>query len=89
MKFNVRLRDMNVCHVLGAQLAIDVTLRSAMGRNGEAQSVPDVDGAVLLQARTDKEMRLPEFLNWAMSCGRDRRTLATRQSLSSGSSVAL
>ena len=42
----------------GAQLAIDVTLRSAVGRNGEARPhAAEVDGAVLLQARTDKEIR--------------------------------
>ena len=46
----------------GAQLAIDVTLRSAVGRNGEARPhAAEVDGAVLLQARTDKEIRYPEL----------------------------
>ena len=45
-----------------AQLAIDVTLRSAVGRNGEARPhAAEVDGAVLLQARTDKEIRHPEL----------------------------
>ena len=80
VKFNARLRDMNVgvastddrnIEVLaqdlpcygGAQLAIDVTLRSALGRNGEAQPhAAKVDGAVLLKARTDKEMRYPELM---------------------------
>ena len=46
----------------GAQLAIDVTLRSAVGRNGEARpNAAEVDRAVLLQARTDKEIRYPEL----------------------------
>ena len=47
----------------GAQLAIDVTLRSALGRNGEAQpNAAEVDGTVLLQARADKERRYPELM---------------------------
>ena len=45
-----------------AQLAIDVTLRSAVVGNGEARPhAAEVDGAVLLQARTDKEIRYPEL----------------------------
>ena len=48
----------------GAQLAIDVTLRSVLGRTGEAQpQAADVDGAVLLQARRDKERTYPELLH--------------------------
>ena len=40
----------------GSQLAVDVTLRSALGRSGEAQpNAAEVDGAVLSQARLDKE----------------------------------
>ena len=46
----------------GAHLAIDVTLRSAVGRNGEARpNAAEVDGAVLLPARIDKETRYPEL----------------------------
>ena len=42
----------------GAQWAIDVTLQSAVARNGEARAhAAEVDGAVLLQARNDKEIR--------------------------------
>ena len=40
----------------GAQLAVDVTLRSALTKNGEAQpSAAEEDGAILLQTRVDKE----------------------------------
>ena len=70
VKFNALLRDMNVTvpasnerriEVLaqdlpcfgGSQLAIDVTLRSALGAT---------DGAVLTQARVDKETKYPEIL---------------------------
>ena len=42
----------------GSQLAIDVTLRSALGRTGEAQpNAAATDGAVLTQARVDKETK--------------------------------
>ena len=48
----------------GAQLAVDVTLRSALTRNGEAQPrAAEEDGAILLQARVDKENKYPELLN--------------------------
>ena len=44
-----------------AQLAIDVTLRSAVGRNGEARPhAAEVDGAVFLQARTYEDIRYLE-----------------------------
>ena len=47
----------------GSQLAIDVTLRSALGRTGEAQpNAAATDGAVLTQARVDKETKYPEIL---------------------------
>ena len=47
----------------GSQLAVDVTLRSALGRSGEAQpNAAEVDGAVLSQARLDKERKYPELL---------------------------
>ena len=42
-----------------AMLTIDVTLRSAVGRDGEARpQAAEVDGAVLLQVRTDKDPEL-------------------------------
>ena len=77
VKFNALLRDMNVTvpasderriEVLaqdfgGSQLAIDVTLRSVLGRTGEAQPIAAAtDGAVLTQARVDKETKYPEIL---------------------------
>ena len=46
----------------GAQLAVDITLRSALGSSGEPQPhAADVDGAVLLTARRDKEATYPEL----------------------------
>ena len=46
----------------GAQLAIDVTLRSALRSSGEPQPhAADVDGAILLEARRDKEATYPEL----------------------------
>ena len=48
----------------GSQLAVDVTLRSDLTRNGEAQpEAAEEDGAILLQARVDKENNNPELLN--------------------------
>ena len=48
----------------GSQLAVDVTLRSALTRSGEAQpGAAEEDGAILLQARVDKENKYPELLN--------------------------
>ena len=48
----------------GAQLAVDVTLRSALAGNGVAQPrAAEEDGAILLQARVDKENKYPELLN--------------------------
>ena len=45
----------------GAQLADD-TLRSALTRRGEAQALADnIDGAVLFEARHDKERCYPEL----------------------------
>ena len=47
----------------GAQLAVDVTLRSAVGADGEArQGAADVDGAVAQRARRDKEEAYPEVV---------------------------
>ena len=44
-------------------MAVDVTLRSALGRSGEAQpNAAEVDVAVLSQARLDKERKYPELL---------------------------
>ena len=48
----------------GSQVAVDVTLRSALTRSGEAQpGAAEEDGAILLQARVDKENLYPELLN--------------------------
>ena len=48
----------------GAQLAIDVTLRSALRSSGEPQPhAADVDGAILLEARRDKEATYPELVS--------------------------
>ena len=47
----------------GSQLAVDVTLRSALGCSGEPQQgAADIDGAILLQARRDKETTYPEVV---------------------------
>ena len=47
-----------------SQLAVDVTLGSALTRSGEAQpGAAEEDGAILLQARVDKENKYPELLN--------------------------
>ena len=47
----------------GAQLAVDITLRSALCASGEAQpGAAEEDGAVLAQARRDKEATYPELL---------------------------
>ena len=47
----------------GAQLTVDVTLRSALGCTGEPQPhAADVDGAILVQARADKETTYPELV---------------------------
>ena len=46
----------------GAKLAVDITLRSVLGSSGEPQPhAADVDGAVLLTARRDKEATYPEL----------------------------
>ena len=47
----------------GAQLAVDVTLRGVLSSEGEAHPhAADVDGAVLLEARRDKERTYPEVV---------------------------
>ena len=70
MNLGVSARDTRRIEVLaqdlpcygGAQLAVDVTLRSALTTGGEAHPhAADVDGAVLEQAREDKETTYPEF----------------------------
>ena len=79
VRFNVKLRDMNVTvpvdddraiEVLasglpmrhGAQLAIDITLRSATSANGlPRRNAAHRDGAVLTQARADKEAKYAEL----------------------------
>ena len=46
-----------------AQLAVDITLRSALCATGEPQRrAAEVDGAVLVQARRDKENAHPELV---------------------------
>ena len=80
VRFNVKLRDMNVAvpadddraiEVLasglpmqhGAQLAIDITIRSATSANGLPQrNAAHVDGAVLTRARVDKEAKYAELV---------------------------
>ena len=70
MNLGVSARDTRRIEVLaqdlpcygGAQLAVDVTFRSALTTGGEAHPrAADVDGAVLEQAREDKENSYPEF----------------------------
>ena len=47
----------------GSQLAVDVTLRSALRCSGEPQlGAADIDGATLTQARRDKEATYPELV---------------------------
>ena len=47
----------------GTQLTVDIALRSALSASGEAQpGAAEEDGAVLAQARRDKEATYPEFL---------------------------
>ena len=47
----------------GAQLAVDITLWSALGSSGEPRPhAADVHGAVLVQARIDKETTYPELV---------------------------
>ena len=70
MNVNVPAQDSRQIEVLaqdlpcsgGMQLAVDITLRSAVSCAGEAHPrVVDHDGAVLLQARQDKEATYPEL----------------------------
>lgn len=70
MNINVPAQDSRHIEVLaqdlpcfaGAQLAVDITLRSALSCNGEAHPhAADRDGAVLVQARQDKETTYPEL----------------------------
>ena len=72
VRYNAFLRDMNVHRIEvlaqdlpcfgGTQLAVDITLRSVLGSSGEPQPhAADVDGAVLLTARRDKEATYPEL----------------------------
>ena len=50
------------CHG-GAQLAVDITLRCVLTRAGEPhRNAADVDGAVLVNARRDKEAKYPEMV---------------------------
>ena len=46
-----------------SQLAVDITLQSALGSSGEPRPhAADVEGAVLVQARIDKETTYPELV---------------------------
>ena len=48
----------------GAQLAVDITVRSALTANGSAcPNAAHTDGEVLLRARTDKERKYHELLD--------------------------
>ena len=48
----------------GAQLAVDITMRSALTANGSAcPNAAHTDGAVLLRARVDKERKCHELLD--------------------------
>ena len=50
------------CHN-GVQLAIDITLRGVLSKDGEPHpQAADVDGAVLDHARRDKEAKYPELV---------------------------
>ena len=47
----------------GAQLAVDITLRCVLTRAGEPhRNAANVDGAVLVNARRDKEAKYPELV---------------------------
>ena len=70
MNVNVPTRDSRHIEVLaqnlpcfgGVQLAVDITLRSSLTCNGEARPhAAEHDGAVLAQARQDKERVYPEL----------------------------
>ena len=70
MNVNVSAEDSRRIEVLaqdllcygGVQLAVDVTLRSVLTGEGEAHpGAADCDGAVLAQARHDKERTYPEI----------------------------
>ena len=65
----------------GAQLAIDITMRSAPGASREAQpGATEEDGAVLVQAHREKEATYPELEAMPTRCGRnrDRRAMERR-----------
>ena len=69
MNVGVRATDDRKIEVLAQDLPCfggeHVTLRNTVGRNGEARPhATEVDRAVLLQARTDKEIRYPELTTW-------------------------
>ena len=53
----------------GAQLAVDITIRSALTANGSASpNAAHTDGAVLLRARMDKEEKYHELLDAERCC---------------------
>ena len=94
VKGNARLRDMNVGVSATDDRNVDVTMLSPLRRNGEARpNAAEVNGAVLLQARTAKETRYAELMTrrcrlWSWSEWRKADVGAMRQALSSGSWAA-
>ena len=59
-------REIEVVASHGAQLAVDVTLRSATTSCGAAcTNAANMDGAVLLRARRDKETKFAELVDGA------------------------
>ena len=60
-RIEVLAQDLPCCG--GAQLAVDITLRCVLTRTGEPhRNAADVDGAVLVNARRDKEAKYPELV---------------------------
>ena len=58
----------------GTQLAVDITVRSALGSSGEPRPrAADIDGAVLAQARIDKETTYPEWWQLTLAGGGARK----------------
>ena len=63
----------------GAQLAIDITLRSALGASGEPQpGAVEEGGAVRVQARREKEATYPELLTSRRCRNRHQRAMERR-----------
>ena len=100
MNINVAAQDSRRIEVLaqnlpcfsGAQLAVDITLRSALTSNGEAHpQAADVDGAVLIQADTTRSQHTPRLqrqadANWSCLPSRQEGDGARKLSKLSGCS---